>query len=579
MKRFSKKQIVCFLAAFAATVALICLFSFVILKGVFYNVYMSRGNRYFAASDYAQAAKNFASAKNSKPKSQEAYLKLAQSYSALGDHESAGAALDEAIERKLTSAETGLEQLYMLRIKEYSAAGQLADAVSYTDGIADQYILRKIQEIRPADLEYSPTYGSYDRTLKMTITAAEELTVYYTTDGTYPDNRSRIYAEPINIGAGRTTVTAIAVNPDGLVSPLLSVTYDVTSGNDVAEFDDAKIEAMVRASLSKPNGVIRLKELEAVTDLNNEGFDGTIKTLSDLDKMPNLQTLILDGEPNIVSFSQLSGKSALQTLTLSDCGMDSTDINVLSGLSALETLDLSSNSLTSISALSGLSELKFVYLSQNRIEDLSPLSACKKLVCIDASQNRITAVPDFDDASSLETLILGINRISDISTLHRFTSLTYLDISKNSIISAKNLASLKNLTSLYIDGNDIANFDFLSSLTKLTTLNVSNTSFVSTKPIAGLKLESFYAGNTGIASLDDIKDVSELTWLAIGNTNVTELAPIAGANALDYLDITGCNIKDLQVLSGLKGLHTLRAGGVDLDGITFANPDIMISEQ
>lgn len=136
---------------------------------------------------------------------------------------------------------------------------------------------------------------------------------------------------------------------------------------------------MVRRALSKPSGVIRVKELEAVTDLSNEGIDGYVKTLSDLDMMPNLQSLILDGENMMMSVSQLSGKAKLKTLILSGCDLDSAEINVLGSLAALETLDLSDNNITSLSMLANVTTLKFVYLANNSIDDISALSASKEI--------------------------------------------------------------------------------------------------------------------------------------------------------------------------------------------------------
>lgn len=579
MVKIDKKKAAVFAVSFVCTVLAVSILIFVIFKGMFYGIYTSRGDKLYDGGDYAQAVKCYNTAKKWNPKKQQVYLSLAKAYGALEDYESAGAALDEAIEKKITTDETGMEQLYLMRIKIYSAAGQLIEAVNYTDSISDQYILRKIQAVRPADLNYTPTQGDYDKTQKMTIKVPDGQTVYYTTDGTYPTKFSNIYVEPVNIGNGRTSVTAIAVNADGLVSPLLSITYNVTNENEAVSFDDSKIERMVRRSLSKPNGVIRVKELEAVTELSNEGIDGYVKTLSDLDMMPNLETLILDGENMLMSISQLSGKAKLKNLVLSGCGLDSTETNALGSLSALEMLDLSNNSLTSVSFLSNITTLKFVYLAQNSIDDISALSASKSIVMIDASQNRISAVPDFDAQIPLETLILGTNSISDISTVHRYTSLTYLDISKNLVKNAKNLSALTKLETLDISGNGIVNFDFLSSLKSLKELNVNDTSFVSAKSVSGLNLVSFSAGNTGLANLDALAGMKELVSLEIANTNVTELAPVKDAKKLDYLDISGCNIKDISVLSELSGLFTLKAVGVDVKGVAFANPDIMIVDK
>ncbi len=579
MVKINKKKAAVFAAAFAGTVLVVSLLVFVVFKGMFYKIYTARGDSSFAAGDYTQAVKYYNTAKGWNPKKQQVYLALAKAYGELEDFESAGAVLDEAIEKKLTTDETGMEQLYIMRIKIYSAAGQLIEAVNYTDGISDQYILRKIQEIRPSDLSYTPTQGNYDKTQKMTITVPEGHTVYYTTDGTYPTKFSTVYVEPINIGNGSTSVTAIAVNADGLVSPLLSVTYNITNENQAVSFDDNKVEQMVRRALSKPSGVIRVKELEAVTDLSNEGIDGYVKTLSDLDMMPNLQSLILDGENMMMSVSQLSGKAKLKTLILSGCDLDSAEINVLGSLAALETLDLSDNNITSLSMLANVTTLKFVYLANNSIDDISALSASKEITLIDATHNRISAVPDFDEGIPLNTLLLGSNYISDISTVHRYTSLTALDISDNLVKNAKNLSALKNLDMLDISGNDVANFDFLSELKKLTQLNVDDTSFVSAKPVSGLKLVSFSANDTGLVGIEQLSDMTELKSLGISGTNVTDITPLNNAQKLDYLDISGCNIKDLSVLSGLSGLYTLKAVGVDVSGVSFVNPDILIVDK
>ena len=578
MVKINKKKIGLFLISFAGTVLVVCLLVFIIFKGMFYKIYTSRGDRLYEAGSYTEAIKCYNTAKGWNSKKQQVYLSLAKTYGALEDYESAGAVLDEAIEKKITTDENGLEQLYLMRIKIYSAAGQLIDAVQYTDNISDQYILRKIQSVRPGDLNYTPTQGDYDKTQKMQITVPDGQTVYYTTDGTYPTKFSNIYVEPINIGNGRTSVTAISIDADGLVSPLLSVTYNVTNENETVSFDDKKIEQMVRNALSKPTGVIRVKELESVTELSNDGVDGYVKTLSDLDMMPNLESLYLDGENMMLSVSQISGRTKLVNLSLAGCGLESSEINALGGLTSLEMLDLSDNNLTSISVLSNITTLKFVYLSQNSIDDISALSASKSIVCIDASHNRISAVPDLDSEAELETLILGSNYISDISTVHRFTTLTYLDISKNLVKSAKNLSALTKLETLDISGNDVANFDFLSSLKNLTSLNVEDTLFVSAKPVSGLKLVNFSASNTGLTSLDSLSNCSELASLEIANTNVSDLSPIKGAQKLDYLDISGCNIKDVSLLSELKGLYTLKAVGVDVGKVVFANPDIMIVE-
>ncbi len=576
MIKDKKKFITFFLISFAITAIVVCFSVFVLFRGIFYNAYRNKGNTLFEKGSYTAAIDNYETARGWKGKKQEIYLLLAKSYCAIENYDSAAEIIDLAIDKKITTADSGLEELYTMRIQIMSASGDLSGAVQYIDNISDQYLIKKIQDIRPADLSYTPTQGSYDKTLKMEITVREGETVYYTTDGTYPTKYSNLYVEPINIGNGKTNITAVSVNTKGLVSPLLSVTYTVTNENETVVFDDSKIEQMVRAELSKPIGNIRIKELQSITSLNSYTADGYIKTLSDLDLMPNLEMLILDGETNMLSISQISGKTKLTHLSLSNCELDSTEINVLGGLTALETLDLSENDLTSISVLSNLTSLRYLYLNSNSITDISALSGASELIMLDASNNFISEIPDLSASTKLETLVIAGNTVSDLGAVHNLTGLIYLNISSNNIKNAKTLSALTHLKSLYISFNPIANFDFLTSTTSLKELDVSETSFVSTKVLTNLSLTYFKADNTGISSLNDLANSKELTTLSIANTNVTDLSPILPANSLDYLDISHCKISDLSSLSQFPALYTLCATDVNVTGIQFMIPDIMI---
>ncbi len=576
MIKDKKKFIYIFLISFAVTVCVVCFLIFAVFRNVFYNIYTAKGNAKAEAGQYTQAIEMYNVAKSWKPKKQGVYLSLAEAYAKAEDYDNAGKIIDTAIEKRITTKENGLEQLYIMRIKILSASGKLYEAASYIDSLDDQYILKKIQSLRPDDLSYTPTQGSYDKTLKMKITVRDGETVYYTTDGSYPTRFSNIYVDPINVANGTTVVTAISVNAEGLVSPVLSVSYDVTNENEAVNFDDSKIEKMVRTALSKPNGVIRVKELASVTTLSNEGIDGYVKTLSDLDLMPNLEYVSLENESMLLSISQLSGKTKLHTLILSGCDLDNTDINSLGALTALETLDVSNNSLTSISALSNLDALKYIYLSHNNINDISVLGKAKAIEYIDASYNSITSIPDFENSGTILTLILENNVISDISSIHQMTALTYLDISTNRITNAKTLAKLSNLEELDISNNSVANFDFLSSLTKLSSLNVNSTMFVNTKPLKNLPLTSFYANGTGLANLDDIGLLKKLTTLSIADTNVTKLSPIKDLELIDYIDITNCNVTDASILSSMKGLLTVKTSNSEISSYSFVNKNAIV---
>lgn len=572
-----KKFLKIYAIAAASALAVTAFIVFVLMRGVFANAYISKGDKHVTKHDYKSAVADYNTAKNWTPKSQTPYLKLAEAYCLDEDFESAAKVIDSAIEKRVTAKGEGLEQLYVMKIQVLSASGSLEDAVKYTDGLNDQYILKKIQEVRPSDLSYSPRQGNYDKTLKMKIEVPEGSTVYYTTDGTFPTKFSNSYTSPINIGNGTTEIRAVSVDEKGLVSPLLSVSYTVTNENQSVEFDDEKIEQMVRISLSKPNGAIRLKELQSITVLYNEGSDGFVRTLSDLDLMPNLEEIYLDGEQSLLSISQLSGKSKLRILSLAGCGLDSNEINALGGLSAIEQLDLSGNSLTSVSVLSNMPSLKELFISNNSLRDISALSSLPELEYLDASRNRLTAVPDFDNSPKLTSLVLADNMINDISSVHRLTSLEYLDLSGNAFTACRNLSALTNLNTLILASNNVTNFDFLSSLTNLSILNVSKTGFLSTKPISNLSLTTFMAGDTDLASIKDLANITTLTALEIQDTNVKDITPVKDLQNLDYLDISNCPVQDTSALSNLPNLYTLRAVGIDLKNTQFVNNVMIIN--
>lgn len=90
-------------------------------------------------------------------------------------------------------------------------------------------------------LAITPTGGSFAEgtTQSVTITATDDKAgtiIYYTTDGSTPNESSAVYSSPINV-TSTTTVKAIAKDVDGLFSGLASQTYTFLSvGNITVKF-------------------------------------------------------------------------------------------------------------------------------------------------------------------------------------------------------------------------------------------------------------------------------------------------------------------------------------------------------
>ena len=81
----------------------------------------------------------------------------------------------------------------------------------------------------PAKPEFGIRPGTYSYSPQLTISHEEEHNgvIYYTTDGTTPNEQSTPYSAPIFVGEGTTVVRAVFVRDDGLQSEEISGTYRI----------------------------------------------------------------------------------------------------------------------------------------------------------------------------------------------------------------------------------------------------------------------------------------------------------------------------------------------------------------
>lgn len=81
----------------------------------------------------------------------------------------------------------------------------------------------------PAKPEFGIRPGTYSYSPQLTISHEEKNNgeIYYTTDGTTPDEQSTLYRAPIFVGEGTTVVRAVFVRNDGVQSEEAAGTYQV----------------------------------------------------------------------------------------------------------------------------------------------------------------------------------------------------------------------------------------------------------------------------------------------------------------------------------------------------------------
>jgi len=75
----------------------------------------------------------------------------------------------------------------------------------------------------------SPKAGAYSSQQSITISdPTPNAAIYYTLDGSTPSTASSLYASPLIVGNGTTTVSAIAVGIGATASPVAVATFTVT---------------------------------------------------------------------------------------------------------------------------------------------------------------------------------------------------------------------------------------------------------------------------------------------------------------------------------------------------------------
>ncbi len=82
---------------------------------------------------------------------------------------------------------------------------------------------------------FNPPGGTYSRPIVLQMSDIYTANIYYTTDGSTPTANSKFYSGPITIGAGTTTVQAIALNPSVGSSTVTGATYTIAAATSTTQ--------------------------------------------------------------------------------------------------------------------------------------------------------------------------------------------------------------------------------------------------------------------------------------------------------------------------------------------------------
>ena len=196
------------------------------------------------------------------PMNGELSLKLANAYRRNGNFTMTERTLVKAIQDAPDNTE-----LYLTLSSVFVQQDKLLDAQKMLDNLVNDAVIAEIAELRPQAPSISPEGNRYNDYITVELTGQDGDAIYYTTDGSFPSLTSDAYTGPFQLEAGETTVCAVAVGKNGLVSPAAYVGYTVSGVVEDVTLQDAALEAQVRELLHVSNRTLRTSDLWGITEL------------------------------------------------------------------------------------------------------------------------------------------------------------------------------------------------------------------------------------------------------------------------------------------------------------------------
>lgn len=492
--------------------------------------------------------------------SKEVAIELAEQYKESGNYTKAEYTLAQAISNNPSV------ELYTALCQIYVEQNKLLDAVTMLENVTDPEIKVQLDALRPAAPNANPAPGFYSQYINVLIDGESDL--YVTVTGEYPSTEKDLYVGEISLSAGETSIYAVCVGDNGLVSPLAIFSYTVGGVIEEVNLTSPELDAHVRqllgfdeddriltsdlwniTSLTIPHSVIDYSDLRYFTKLTELNIDkGNFSDLSFLSDLTALTTLTVTNSP--VSNDDLKtivALPALTHLTLSNCGLG--NIENLS-TARLEYLDLSNNAIRDLSPLSFMASLSHLNLSYNAVTNLNSLSAMTGLIALDISANSLSSVRPLASCVNLQELNIAYNSVASLSGMENLTSLTLLDASNNNLTEVESLAGITSLKQLLLNNNTILNITSLSGLTALEYFDFSYNE-IEVLPVWSGNSALIYINGTNnkLTSINSLSTCKDLNTVLMNYNNISSVDPLATCRKLVRVDVNGNPVTNVSMLT------------------------------
>ena len=151
---------------------------------------------------------------------------MAELYLAMGEDNSAIQILHEIV-----SLDGDQMEAYRLLISLYEKRQNYTAIKTLEEGITDKALLELFESYDVRMPEFFPKPGTYEDDIIIELSAEKNCTIYFTTDGSDPEENGRIYDGPIFLDEQDTLeIKAVCKNEFGLYSEILEGTFVVEYG-------------------------------------------------------------------------------------------------------------------------------------------------------------------------------------------------------------------------------------------------------------------------------------------------------------------------------------------------------------
>lgn len=521
------------------------------------------GARYFESNGKHDTAKWFYNmAYKQAGNNDEVAIELASQYKENGNYTKAEYTLYKAIQ------DGGGIKLYIELCKTYVEQDKLLDAVNLLNNVTGE-VKRELESIRPKIPTASPGEGSFNQLISVAISSNVD-TIYVNPNGQYPSTQVNLYQQPIQLAEGEHILYAIAVDKNGVVSPLAVYKFEIGEIIKPVIFADPAIELAVKkllpddteaelftddlwqiTSFVMPADAKDYSDLQYLTKLESLTIDNGIgDQLTNLSGLSNLKTLEIRNTSISSEVYDTIGKfTKLETLTLNNCGLATT--TPLASLTSLKYLDLGGNTIRDITAIENMTGLQELYMDKNALSDLTGLNKCGNLEKLDVSENALTTLSSIYDMKSLSWLDASGNKVSSVSGIESLTGLQHLYLSSNTLTDVSSLGNCQKILDLSVDSNQITDLSPLASLNTLMYLNFAYNQ-VSAIPQwnKDCSLVTIDGSHNLITSLDPLSGLETLNNVYMDyNTELSSVEPLATCHRLIRVNVYGTKVTEVTSLT------------------------------